>query len=150
MQSTANTVEEYLATLSPERRNALEAIRRVILKNLPSGYEEVMNWGMISYQVPLSTYPDTYNKQPLAYAALASQKNNMALYLMNIYADERLRAAFEAGYAAVGKKPNMGKSCIRFTKLEDLSLEAVAMAIAATPVDTYVAQAKAALSARKK
>ncbi len=74
MRSSASTVEEYLAELPEERRAAIDAVRKVVLKNLPKGYEEVMNWGMITYQVPLETYADTYNKKPLMYAALAAQK----------------------------------------------------------------------------
>ena len=79
MRSEAKTVDGYLAELPRDRREAISAVRRVIVENLPDGYEEAMNWGMITYQVPLSTYPETYNKQPLMYAALASQKNHMAV-----------------------------------------------------------------------
>jgi hypothetical protein len=89
MQSKAATVKEYLEELTPERREQVEAVRKVILENLPEGYEEVMNWGMITYQVPLEVYPDTYNKKPMMYAALASQKNHMAVYLTGIYMDSR-------------------------------------------------------------
>ena len=81
MRSEAKTVDGYLAELPRDRREAISAVWRVIVENLPDGYEEAMNWGMITYQVPLSTYPETYNKQPLMYAALASQKNHMAVYL---------------------------------------------------------------------
>ena len=81
MRSEAKTVDGYLAELPRDRREAISAVRRVIVENLPDGYEEAMNWGMITYQVPLSTYPETSNKQPLMYAALASQKNHMAVYL---------------------------------------------------------------------
>ena len=88
MQSDATSVAEYLAELPADRRAAIEAVRQTILANLPEGYEEAMNWGMITYQVPLARYPDTYNGQPLAYAALASQKNHMAVYLTGIYADD--------------------------------------------------------------
>ena len=81
MRSEAETADGYLAELPRDRREAVSAVRRVIVENLPDGYEEAMNWGMITYQVPLSTYPETYNKQPLMYAALASRKNHMAVYL---------------------------------------------------------------------
>ena len=81
MRSEAKTADGYLAELPRVRREAISAVRRVIVENLPDGYEEAMNWGMITYQVPLSTYPETYNKQPSMYAALASQKNHMAVYL---------------------------------------------------------------------
>ena len=138
MRSTAESVEEYLTGLSEDRRVPLEIVRRVILRNLPFGYEEVMNWGMITYQVPLSIYPDTYNKKPLMYAALASQKNHMALYLTGIYMDEQARYEFETKYLATGKKYDLGKSCIRFTKLDDLPLQLIGEVIAAYNVDDFV------------
>ena len=150
MRSEANSVEEYLSELPEERRAALELVRQVILKNLPNGYEEVMNWGMITYQVPLSTYPDTYNKKPLMYAALASQKNHMAVYLIGIYMDDQTRQGFEAKYLATGKKYDVGKSCVRFRKLEDLPLPLIGEAIAAYSVDAFVNQWKQLRSTMKK
>ena len=144
MISTADTPEEYLASLPIDRRQALTAVRQVILNNLPKGYEEAMNWGMISYQVPLSIYPDTYNKQPLMYAALASQKNYMAVYLTGIYSNPKVNKAFEDDYLATGKKLDRGKSCIRFKRLEDLPLEVIGKYIAKTPMDVHVATAKLA------
>jgi uncharacterized protein YdhG (YjbR/CyaY superfamily) len=110
MRSDAKTVEEYLAELPEDRREAISKVRELILENLPDGYEESMNWGMIAYEVPLSTYPDTYNGQPLAYAALASQKNHMAVYLTGIYMDDEAREKFEADYRATGKRFDAGKS----------------------------------------
>ena len=98
MKSDANTVQEYLTDLPPERRRTIEKVREIILKNLPKGYEEVMNWGMITYQVPLEVYPDTYNGKPLMYAALANQKNHLAVYLTGIYMDEDRRKDFEQAY----------------------------------------------------
>jgi hypothetical protein len=150
LRSEANTVEEYLSKLPVERKEALQAVRQVILSNLPTGYEEVMNWGMITYQVPLSVYPDTYNKKPLMYAALASQKNYVALYLTRIYMDNLTRREFEAKYLATGKKYDVGKSCVRFRKLEDLPLPLVGEAIAAYNVDDFVNQVKSHRSPRKK
>ena len=149
MRSDAATVAEYLAGLPAERRAAIKTVRKVILKNLPKGYEEAMNWGMITYQVPLKTYPDTYNKQPLAYAALASQKHNMAVYLMGIYGDTALRRKFEAAYRKTGKRMDAGKSCVRFRTLEDLPLELVGETIAAMDVNTFVGLAEKARAARK-
>ena len=90
MQSDAKTVTEYLAGLPDDRRKAIKTVRALIRKHLPKGYEEAMNWGMISYQVPLKTCPQTYNGQPLVYAALASQKNHMAVYLTGIYSSNGL------------------------------------------------------------
>lgn len=147
MQSPATTVAEYLAALQADRREAISEVRAVILKNLPKGIEENMNWGMISYEVPLAIYPDTYNKKPLMYAALASQKNHMAVYLTGIYCDESLKENFEKDYHASGQKLDMGKSCVRFRKLEQLPLEVIGRAIAATDMDTFVGFAK---SSRRK
>jgi len=150
MRSAAESVEEYLSELPEDRRGALEAVRQVILSNLPAGYEEAMNWGMITCQVPLSIYPDTYNKKPLMYAALASQKNHMALYLTGIYMDNRARRDFEVKYLTAGKKCDVGKSCVRFRKLEDLPLPLIGEAIAAYSVDDFVNQVKSLRSPRKK
>lgn len=149
MQSTAATVEEYIASLPPERREAIKTVRKVILDNLPHGYQETMNWGMISYEVPLSVYPDTYNKQPLSYAALASQKNYMAVYLTSIYISEAKAKRFEEAYRATGKRYDVGKSCVRFRKLDDLPLDLIAKEIRAVAMDDYITIAKEALSARK-
>jgi hypothetical protein len=109
-----------------------------------------MNWGMITYQVPLKRYPDTYNKQPLMYAALASQKNHMAVYLTGIYASKRSRNKFEDEYKATGKKWDMGKSCVRFKKLEDLPLELIGKTISELGVDEFIQLAKSAWHSRKK
>jgi uncharacterized protein YdhG (YjbR/CyaY superfamily) len=130
MESGASTVDQYLSELPADRREAIQAVREVILKNLPEGYEEVMNWGMITYQVPLETYPDTYNGKPLMYAALASQKNYMTLYLIGIYMDDQARREFETAYRATGKRYDVGKSCVRFRKLEDLPLPLIGESIA--------------------
>ena len=138
MRSDAATVEEYLASLPDERRRDLIEVRQVVLANLPEGYEEAMNWGMITYQVPLDRHPDTYNGQPLMYAALASQQRHMAVYLTGVYADEAARTAFLTQYRATGKRLDMGKSCVRFRRLDDLPLEVVGEAIAAFGVDEFI------------
>jgi uncharacterized protein YdhG (YjbR/CyaY superfamily) len=149
MRSEAKTVDEYLLALPEERREAISKVREVILQNLPDGYEESMNWGMIAYEVPLSTCPDTYNGQPLTYAALASQKNHMAVYLSGIYMDEAAREKFESDYKATGKKFDVGKSCVRFRKLDDLPLPVIGEAIRYLPADEFVARVKAVHSPRK-
>ena len=149
MRSEAQTVDEYLAELPEDRRAAISAVREVILENLPDGYEESMNWGMIAYEVPLSTYPDTYNGQPLSYAALASQKNHMAVYLSGIYMDEDARQKFERDYRATGKRFDVGKSCVRFRKLDDLPLPLIGEAIGYLPADEFVERVKAVHSPRK-
>jgi Domain of unknown function (DU1801) len=134
----AKTVNEYLEALPPERGEPLSAVRGVILTNLPGGFEEGMNWGMISYEIPLSRYPKTYNKQPLMMAALASQKNFMALYLTGVYGDPGTAAWFRERYAESGKKLDMGKSCIRFRRLEDLPLELVGEVIRRCTVEAFI------------
>ena len=149
MQSDATTVAEYLAELPADRRAAIEAVRQTILANLPDGYEEAINWGMIVYQVPLARYPNTYNGQPLAYAALASQKNHMAVYLTGIYADDETRQAFEAAYRATGKRYDVGKSCVRFRKLDDLPLALIGESVARFGVDEFIAQVEKVHPVRK-
>lgn len=139
VQSKAGTVEEYLEELPEERRAVVAAVRDVVLDHLPEGYEETMRWGMISYEIPLSRYPDTYNKQPLSFVALAAQKNHYALYLMSCYQDSESEALLRRGFEEAGKKLDMGKSCVRFKRLEDLPLEAVGRVVAATPPEAMIA-----------
>lgn len=134
------SVDAYLAALPPDRREALSAVRKVILQNLPEGYEEGIHYGMIGYCIPLARYPKTYNGQPLSFAALASQKGYMSLYLTCVYGDPAMREWFESAYRAAGKRLDMGKSCIRFKSLDDLPLDVVGQAIARVPVDAFVAQ----------
>ena len=134
--SKAKTVAEYLKELTPERRKAMSAVRKLIKDNLPKGYKESMNWGMIAYEIPLSRYPDTYNKQPLGYLALASQKNFMTLYLPSVYLGGD--AAFRQAYEKTGKKLDMGKSCLHFKKVEDLALDFLAKMIASTPPEALI------------
>lgn len=139
VQSHAKTVSEYLDELTIERRAEIEAVRATILDNLPDGYEELMQFGMIGYCVPLSRYPKTYNGAPLNYTALASQKNHMSIYLMGCYGDARLVKWFEAEFKKSGKRLNMGKSCVRFKKLDDLPLELIGQAVGRMPVDDFIA-----------
>ena len=138
MRSNAKTVSEYLAELPDDRRETIERVRDVILESLPEGMEEAMNWGMITYQVPLSVHPDTYNKQPLMYAALASQKNHMAVYLTSIYMDPESQATFERDYKATGKRYDVGKSCVRFRRLDDLPLELIGRAIGSMTMQEFI------------
>jgi hypothetical protein len=131
-------VEEYLRQLPADRQKALRALRQVILKNLPKGYEEAVKLGMIAYEVPLARLPHTYNGQPLCYAALASQKNYMSVYLMCVYGDKAIEKRFRERFKASGKKLHMGKACIRFRKLEDLPLDVIGEAIARVPLEEYI------------
>ncbi|MGH1492360.1 MAG: DUF1801 domain-containing protein [Acidimicrobiales bacterium] len=144
VSSNAETVDQYLLELPDDRREAISEVRQTIMENLPDGYVEAMSWGMISYEVPLDTYPDTYNGKPLMYAALASQKNHMAVYLTAVYGDAEVKERFVDEYKATGKKLDMGKSCIRFKTLEQLPLEVIGDAIASTPVADFIGVVEAA------
>ena len=149
MRSAAGTVEEYLEGLPEDRRQAMTAVRSAILAHLPHGLEETMEWGMIAYVVPLETFADTYNGRPLLHTALANQKNYMSMYLNCIYGDERLREHFEEAYRATGKRYDVGKSCVRFRRLDDLPLDVVASAVSSAPVDELIAQHERAMAGRK-
>ena len=140
VSSAAKTIKAYLAELPPERREKVSVVRRMVNAHMPAGYEEAMNWGMICWQIPLSRYPVTYNKQPLSYVALAAQKNNYALYLTGVYADGQQERALRAGAAALGKPLDMGKSCVRFKTPGDLPLETIGILIASMSVDACIAQ----------
>ncbi len=145
-------MNEYLKTLPADRREALTAVRKVILKNLPKGYEESMMYGMIGYGVPLKLFPEGYlgdGKTPLPYAALASQKNHMAVYLMCAYGNKEIDAWFRKAYQATGKKLDMGKSCVRFKKLDDLALNVIGEVITKVPVNKFIEIYKESREGRK-
>ncbi|MDI1447486.1 DUF1801 domain-containing protein [Polyangium sp. 6x1] len=153
MQSKASTVEAYLESLPSDRRAALEAVRAVIRKNLDADYEEGMQYGMIGYYVPHRVFPPGYHcdpKQPLPFASLASQKNHMAIYLMGVYGDTGARQWFEDAWAKTGKKLDMGKSCVRFKKIEDLALDVIGGVIKRMPAKKYVEGYQATLAAMGK
>ena len=143
MQSKATTVSDYLASLPDDRRKAIETVRSVILANLDKDYEEGMQYGMIGYYVPHRIYPAGYHvdaKQPLPFAALASQKNHMAVYVMGLYAgsDNKLARWFSEAWTKSGKKLDMGKSCIRFKKVDDLALDVLGEVIHRMPAKKYI------------
>lgn len=140
MKSSATTVEEYLQELPEDRRKIMSTLRDFIRKKIPRGYQESMRWGMISYEVPLDRYPNTYNGQPLGYIGLASQKNHIGLYLMNLYADKNIETFLVSAFKTAGKKLDMGKCCIRFKKIEDLPLSAVGRIISTTSVNEFIDQ----------
>lgn len=141
--SAARTADEYLAQLPAERRSTMSAVRQLILRHLPAGYEEAMQYGMITYRIPLSRYPSTYNGQPLGIVALASQKQYMALYLMAVYADPAKERRLAEAFRRAGKRLDKGKSCIRFPSLDALPLEALGELIASTSVDDFIASYEA-------
>ena len=138
VKSDAGTVQDYLDELPDDRRESMQAVRQVVLDNLPDGYEEMMLYGMIGWAIPLEVYPETYNGHPLAYASLGNQKNYMSLYLMNVYGDEVTEEWFKERYAASGKKLNMGKSCVRFKRADDLPLDLIGEVISRTPAEDYI------------
>jgi hypothetical protein len=153
MQSKATTVEKYLAELPDDRRDAIEAVRKTIVANLPQGYEEGMQYGMIGYFVPHSVYPAGYHcdpKQPLPFACLASQKNYMSLYLMGCYGNTEHEAWFLDAWAKTGKKLDMGKSCVRFKKIDDLPLKVIGQAIKRMPVKKFIEYYEAATVGAKR
>ncbi len=116
----------------------------MVLANLGTGYVETMNWGMISYEIPLSVFPETYNGRPLQFAGLAAQKRHCALYLMCIYQDPDLYNALLAEYSRTHKKPDLGKSCLRFQSADDLPLETIGRMISATPMQSFIDSYQAA------
>jgi len=138
VRSMANTVEEYLGQLPDDRRAAIAEVRAAILANLPEGVVETMNWGMIAYEVPLETFADTYNKKPLLYAALASQKNHMAVYLTTVYSNPELEDWFRQKYEATGKRLDMGKSCVRFKKIDQLPVDLIGETIGKVTLDQFL------------
>jgi uncharacterized protein YdhG (YjbR/CyaY superfamily) len=139
VKSKATTVSEYLDALPDERRAVIAAVRKVILKYLPKGYRESLSCGMPTYEVPLEDFPNTYKGQPLCYAALAAQKNHYAIYLMCAYMNPKTLKLLQDGFAKAGKKLDMGKSCIRFRKLEDVPLDLIGKVIASVPKKKWIA-----------
>jgi len=136
--SAATTVDQYLKELPAERREVISTVRDVIRKNLPKGYQETMNWGMIAYEIPLDRHPKTYNGQPLMYAALAAQKNYYVVYLISMYQDGAPTGWFAEEFRKAGKKLEMGKSCVKFKRLEDLPLETIGKAIRGTSPEKLI------------
>ncbi len=157
MTQKPTTVTQYLATLEPDRKKALQAVRKVIKANLDPKVKEGIQYGMIGYFIPHSVYPDGYHcspEQPLPFMSVASQKNHMAVYLFCIYGDDAEAARFEKQWAKSGKKLDMGKSCVRFKKLEDLCLTSIGAAVkrmtAARFIKHYEANVVSATARKKK
>ena len=138
-----STVSAFLAAQPDRRRAELERVLAVVREHVPAGYEEAMVKGMVVWQVPLARYPDTYNGHALWLAALAAQKNYCSLYLMSAYGDPALARRLKDGFKAAGKKLDMGKSCVHFKAADDLALDAIGAVIASTPLERWVAAAKA-------
>ena len=138
MHSDAATVDDYLADLDPQRRETVRAVYDVVRKAMPAGYQEGVAWGMITWSVPLERYPETYNGKPLAYLSLAAQKRHYSLYLMGLYSDGEQEQDFRERWQATGRPLDMGKSCLRFKRVEDLDLDLVAEVVASTPVEDFL------------
>ena len=158
MQSKATTVADYLKSLPDDRRDAVNAVRKVVRANLDKQYEEGIQYGMIGYYIPHKIFPAGYHcdpKQPLPFAALASQKNYLSLYLMGVYcgcgegpgnAETPDARWFRETWAKTGKKLDMGKACVRFKKVEDLALDVIGEAIKRVPAKIYIERYLATLT----
>lgn len=142
MTSKATTVEQYIAELPNDRREAMIKLRNVILKNIPNGFQEEMSYGMIGYVVPHNLYPKGYHcntKLPLPYMNIASQKGSINIYNMMIYADTDLYQWFVTEYEKVCKsKLDMGKSCIRFKKTDDIPYDLIGALSAKVTVAAWI------------
>jgi hypothetical protein len=129
MTSAAATVDAYIAELPEDRKATIEKLRKIIKKNLPKGFKEQMGYGMMGYSVPHTIYPDGYHcdpKLPLPFMGMASQKNSINIYHMGIYADPDLYKWFTEAHAKASKKKlDMGKSCIRYKKPEDIPFDLI-------------------------
>ena len=136
------TVTEYLAQLPADRRGEMERMCALVREHLPPGYVESMASGMIAWTVPLSVYPDTYNKQALWYAGLASRKNYISLHLLPVYGSPALEKKLRDGFAAEGKKLKMGKGCITFGRADDLALDTIGEIVSSVPMDRWIAIAR--------
>jgi len=147
------TVAQYLAALPADRRAAISAVRKTINDNLPKGYEEGIQFGMIGWYVPLSLYPDGYGpsgKVPLPLVGLASQKSGMVLHFIGLYMNPALCTWFTGEYKKSGKKLDMGKGCVRFNKLESLALDVIGRFVARVPVDEQISIYRTARGLRDK
>jgi hypothetical protein len=134
------SVQEWLASVPPERKAAINAVRKAVNKRLPKGYKEIVDWGMLAWVVPLATLPDTHNGRPLVLAALGAHRKLMTIYLMSIYSDTGIRKDFVTAYKQSGKKLDMGGCCVHFKRLEDMPLDLVEKTIARVTVGPYVEQ----------
>lgn len=153
MASKFATVEDYLASLPDDRRETIAAVRAVILKNLPKGFEEGIQYNMIGYYVPHSLYPAGYHcnpSEPLPFISLASQKSHMAVYMFCIYSSEEMTNWFVEEYKKTGKRMDMGKSCVRFKKLENIPLELIGEAVGKISLEEFIAAYEKQIPASKR
>ncbi len=143
-RTSAPTVADFLVKLPAARRAEVERVRDVVRRHLPAGYEEVVSKNMLVYQVPLKQYSNTYNRQPLWYVALASEKSYLSLHLMPVYGDPEQARRLKHGFKAAGKKLDMGKACIHFKAADDLALDVIGQVVASTPLERWVQIAETA------
>lgn len=139
VRPAASPVEEYLANLPADRRAEIVRVNDVVHHHMPRGYERTICFGMLSWAIPLTRLPDTYNGQPLGYVALGTHKSYNTLYLMGVYGSAAQRAELEAAFKASGKKMDMGKSCLHFQRADDLPLDTIGKLIAAIPSEKWIA-----------
>lgn len=152
MKSDATSVREYLDSLPDDRREAIAALRKTVRANLDKRVVEGIQYGMIGYSIPHSVYPPGYHcdpKQPLPFLSMASQKNHMALYLFCLYTDPKEVARFEKAWKKTGKRLDMGKSCVRFRKIEDVPLEVIADTVKRMTVDAFIRSYESAYGAKR-
>lgn len=144
MQSKATTVDQYLAELPEDRRIAMEKLRNIALQNLPKGFKEVMSYGMLGYVVPHEIYPNGYHctpELPLPFFNIASQKNSINIYHMVLYGDKKMHDWFVAEYPKHCKsKLDMGKSCVRFKKMDDIPYDLIGELLTKVTVENWIEQ----------
>ena len=153
MQSKATTVDQYLKEIPADRRNDINAVRGALKANLPEGYEEIIQYGMIGYVVPHRLFPQGYHcdpRQPLCFAGLASQKNHLSFYIMPLYGESPELTWFETEWKKSGKKLDMGKCCIRFKKADDIPIDLIGKLVARWPVSRWTETYQAMLDTRTK
>lgn len=154
MQSSTKIPQEYIDALPEDRKIAMEKLRTVISENLPNGFEETMGYGMLCYVVPHSTYPNGYHcdpKLPLPFLSIASQKNFIAVYHMGMYMDKKLLDWFTAEYPKhVKTKLDMGKSCIRFKKMDQIPYALLAELFQKVTVQDWISNYESVLNNNSK
>ena len=150
VSSSATSPAAYLRSLPADRRKVVAAVRTIVNQSIQKGYKEMMGHGMITWAVPLSVCAETYNGKPLLYAALDGQKIKISLHLMSVYGHKPTLEALREGFKKAGKRLDMGKGCIRFKTLDDLDLPSIKRAVAAIPMDKYVAFMRAAHEKRRR
>ena len=132
------TPAQYIASLPADRAKTIATVRALVNKHIPPGYEESTVWGTIGWSIPLSRHPDTYNKQPICYVALASQKNYCSLYLMGAHWSASQLEQLKTAFKGAGKKLDMGKCCVHFETPDDLPLEAIGKLISAISSEKWI------------